>query len=1088
MTMSPNTPDLDALLAHGGWVRSLACSLVADPATADDVEQQAWVIALENPPSHDRNLRSWWSSVVRSSAGKGWREQKRRREVEDELADAGGAVGVAGASESVAPEDLADRFETFQRLAAAVSQLQQPYGSAIYLRFFEELTLREIAKRQGVSLSTSRARVDRGLEKLRGMLQQNLGSQWRSRCQIFALPISAAPWYTAGPAALITMALKTPLGIAATVAAAASLILWSPWQDPVPSQEPSREIRAELVAQDGSSKELPSVIARNTLPNPSMNLDGFATPATQGARVTVVDSNGGGAMPGAEVIVLDMGIVPMDKEFLMEAVAKPAERLLLLFGERYLTDENAQVLLPKPVGQVILVGRTEQYFGALRSSNLSEQITQGKDITLSIDYVKTVPVRVVDESGKPLAGADVSLFMDGNPSSFLRAETNEKGLAWIKILPILDGSQRTNTFVSLNILSPKPILTPVDLNKMSASPLEVVMPPTGRVEIHLPSRMTGSNGQQYFAGLSSIKPKKNGSGEWETVGEDVIRSIEQGVAIFPYVALDQNLRGLVASVDYSKQGTADQMGPLAAGETVVLDLNIKQKATFVVGRVLNTEGMVAKNLTLSADIRSIKSSGTTTIRRAIQTNAEGLFRLQMESNSDPRTTRSITVVMRKTKRKARRIAEKKLSGNIASGETNLGDFIVETPAVLVQGKVLSADGIPVANATVELDMEDRENDSYINFNESSSSGMLSFSASEADAQVRWQKRGDLRVNTDSDGNFAIYEVARDHRYRLRVRHADHKKVEQEFAPTSIGLEVFLGSAMTIEGHILLDSHIPVGGIYVSLLKSMPGRGDGFGGSSIFADSRGRFKFRGEEAGDYALRIESVWLGEEFFFVPVSFLQATDGKYVFPDIDLRGQLHTINASIFDEKGNRIAKGHIDGHHRDWPRQFEFQPLKLVSMGSAFDMTFTAEGKRRVELKQVRGHQEVVMHEGIPVNISISNMDVLPPDWDLMVRIIEAGSATDDWLDSTKFDKRGSAATIFECPGDFHLEIMVKHARNNDSLQTWTHLPGNQDTPSFTILDQKEGQQVFVELNPSALEEAMQAAREKAEEWDKERSKR
>ena len=238
MTTSPSTPNFDALLAHSGWVRSLARSLVADSTTADDIEQQAWLTALERPPSHDRNLRSWWFTVVRSSAGKGWREQSRRREVEDELA----AYGAD--SEAISPAGLAERLETFQRLAAAVAQLPEPYGAVIYLRYFEELPIREVARRQEVLVDTAQSRINTGLKHLRSALRQNLGAQWRQRCQVFALPMSAAPWYTAGSMAFVTAALKTPFGIAATVLALFSLVAWAPWEDDAP--EVIQEIPAAL--------------------------------------------------------------------------------------------------------------------------------------------------------------------------------------------------------------------------------------------------------------------------------------------------------------------------------------------------------------------------------------------------------------------------------------------------------------------------------------------------------------------------------------------------------------------------------------------------------------------------------------------------------------------------------------------------------------------------------------------------------------------------------------------------------------------------------------------------------------------------
>ena len=47
-------PSIERLLAERAWVRAFARSLVSDEASADDLEQQAWVAALEAPPAARR--------------------------------------------------------------------------------------------------------------------------------------------------------------------------------------------------------------------------------------------------------------------------------------------------------------------------------------------------------------------------------------------------------------------------------------------------------------------------------------------------------------------------------------------------------------------------------------------------------------------------------------------------------------------------------------------------------------------------------------------------------------------------------------------------------------------------------------------------------------------------------------------------------------------------------------------------------------------------------------------------------------------------------------------------------------------------
>ena len=68
----------DELLGHRAWVRALARSLVADQATADDIEQQTWLAALRRPPRERATVRAWFATVVRNAVRERGRAAGRR--------------------------------------------------------------------------------------------------------------------------------------------------------------------------------------------------------------------------------------------------------------------------------------------------------------------------------------------------------------------------------------------------------------------------------------------------------------------------------------------------------------------------------------------------------------------------------------------------------------------------------------------------------------------------------------------------------------------------------------------------------------------------------------------------------------------------------------------------------------------------------------------------------------------------------------------------------------------------------------------------------------------------------------------------
>src|SRR5262245_34472845 len=135
-----NALDLNALLAHGDFVRSLARSLVADPDRADDVVQQTWLASVNHPPRAGTPPRSWLASVVRNAARRLARSDERRRRAESSAP--GPSVGPSTA-EVVAREAVrAD-------VVRAVLALTEPYRSTVLLRYYEGLPPRAIARRLG---------------------------------------------------------------------------------------------------------------------------------------------------------------------------------------------------------------------------------------------------------------------------------------------------------------------------------------------------------------------------------------------------------------------------------------------------------------------------------------------------------------------------------------------------------------------------------------------------------------------------------------------------------------------------------------------------------------------------------------------------------------------------------------------------------------------------------------------------------------------------------------------------------------------------------------------------------------------------
>ncbi len=164
-----NTLTSERLLSEIEGLRKLARLLVADSQTADDVVQDACVAALERGDSVRKNPRGWLRAVTRNVAFNERRSASRRRGRERECA-------VPEAMPSAA--EVAERLDTRRSLVDAVEALPPPYRAVIYLRFFENVSASEIARRLDVPVETVRTRIKRGLRRLRVSLDTRHGRAW----------------------------------------------------------------------------------------------------------------------------------------------------------------------------------------------------------------------------------------------------------------------------------------------------------------------------------------------------------------------------------------------------------------------------------------------------------------------------------------------------------------------------------------------------------------------------------------------------------------------------------------------------------------------------------------------------------------------------------------------------------------------------------------------------------------------------------------------------------------------------------------------------------------------------------------------
>ena len=226
-------------------LRRLARSLIYDRSRAEDVVQEAWLAALRRDPEPE-SLRAWLAGAVRRIARSTGRDELRRAAREERAARPEAQPSAA---------DATSRIEILRRLLDAGEALDEPYRTAIVLRFFDELPPRAIAKKLGLPVNTVRTHVRRGLERLRRDLDGERG-QGRQTCLAALVPFAGRPWTLV----LGAPSLSTPHTIGVLVlknkVLAAALVLamlgvsWVALRTLVASAPRQQEAVAALTARD----------------------------------------------------------------------------------------------------------------------------------------------------------------------------------------------------------------------------------------------------------------------------------------------------------------------------------------------------------------------------------------------------------------------------------------------------------------------------------------------------------------------------------------------------------------------------------------------------------------------------------------------------------------------------------------------------------------------------------------------------------------------------------------------------------------------------------------------------------------------
>jgi RNA polymerase sigma-70 factor (ECF subfamily) len=382
----PHAFRIEELLAHADWLRRLALHVVrgADGAEADDVLQETWVAALRSPPRRDRPAEPWLAEVLRNFARRALRAGRARR-LRHERAE-----GPAPAVE-VTPERLLERAEAQRQVVELVLALDEPFRSTVLLRYFEGLSAAEIARAQDVPPGTVRWRLKEGLDRLRAALEARPASDRRAWALLLSpltqLPARPALGWKGG----LVLAIQKKTVVAITVLVAALLAGGLAWRSS--RRKPAPVARA---VDSGAPARPPVFYPRIAIPVGDVAHD---------------DASTAGSVEGQVVSTLDgAGVAGAELSF------SHGEASLSLAADA----QGRFRFAPTAAGSYLLARVSAGGFLAFSpewgDSPIAFTLRPGeriRGVRLSLRPARTCKGSVVDEAGKPVAGAHLASWTPG---------------------------------------------------------------------------------------------------------------------------------------------------------------------------------------------------------------------------------------------------------------------------------------------------------------------------------------------------------------------------------------------------------------------------------------------------------------------------------------------------------------------------------------------------------------------------------------------------------------------------------------------------------------------------------------------------
>lgn len=653
-----------------------------------------------------------------------------------------------------------------------------------------------------------------------------------------------------------------------------------------------------------------------------------------------------GGAPAAQV---DVYALALDESLILRlqtamASGTDLETLVRSVVEPVVTDENGAARVWTLVDrETALMAIGPDLMGYAQT-----ELPRGR-VTIELTADHRMRVLVVDGDGVGVSGAVASarVAYGEHRADLITALTDGEGRADLKLPGQMVGQHSPGTLhVGVRGLFSKPVEQPLDLE---AKDTRLELPPFGWA---LLSPTSADDAQPDVRLVLRATEPGSKSTAWPEQLEG-LTGPDGSLRLGP-IALGADLTATGSAVGSPVAWHAEGRGPTVPGETVHIAL--QRAAAFPLrARALNPAGEPFARALVQARLiePDANSIGDVPVER-LRTDRDGLFTWELPGQTVAGSAALLTV----TRRGVDYSAQFAVPVAGASG-IDLGDLRFEEVPPVAKGRVVDAEGKPIAGASVQLE------------HTVSKAGIRQTSIA-------------ARTRTGADGQFALRALITSGSVDLHVAAEGFVDSRHDLdGPTDVG-DLTMAKAGGLRGRVILGelsvpnlrvgAHTPRSGQYTSLREGGEFSIDGLGTGSW----------------DVVLHGGSLLGGDLVLWSKVDF-RAEDGSLDLGEVDLTGRLLRSEVIARNPAGSPLRElyfasvGPTDHFHSRSMAVGEGRHVLLhpTNLSAA---RVSADGYRTAPITLQAGRQELTLQPALEVVFQVQGAELVPPEVALVLHIL------------------------------------------------------------------------------------------------------